>query len=200
MVGECYAVNVVVDEARQISFINFGNIEKSHAESVSFVRPFAEVPVTQRFKTVITSGAGYPLDRNYYQTVKGMVAAIDVLEPGGNLFVVSECSEGIGSPEYATCQKRLIDMGPEAFMEQILPKTKADIDEWETEMQLKVSKAGRIHLYTNCMCETDKLLTGVVAVESLADSVRRSVDTFQDKHVAVIPEGPYVIPRYTLAR
>ena len=195
MVGECFAVNVVIDEVRQISFVNFGDIEKSHREAVSFVRPFAEVPVAQRFKTVITSGAGYPLDKNYYQTVKGMVAALDILEPGGNLFIVSECSEGIGSPEYATCQRRLIDVGPEAFMEQILPKTKADIDEWETEMQLKVAKVGKIHLYSGCLCDVDKQLTGVVHVDSLAEAIQQSVNIFRDKRVAVIPEGPYVIPR-----
>jgi nickel-dependent lactate racemase len=199
MVGECFAVNVVIDEARQISFVNFGDIEKSHREAVSFVRPFAEVPVAQKFKTVITSGAGYPLDKNYYQTVKGMVAALDILEPGGNLFIVSECSEGIGSPEYATCQRRLIDVGPEAFMEQILPKTKADIDEWETEMQLKVAKVGKIHLCSGCLCDVDKQLTGVVHVDSLAEAIQQSVNEFGDKRVAVIPEGPYVIPRFSAA-
>jgi lactate racemase len=200
MVGECYAVNVVIDEMRQISFINFGDIKESHAEAVSFVRPFAEVPVAQKFKTVITSGAGYPLDKNYYQTVKGMVAALDILEQGGNLFIVSECSEGIGSPEYATCQRRLIDMGPKAFMEHILPKTKADIDEWETEMQLKVAKVGQIHLYSSCMCGADMQLTGVTPVDSLFDAVRQSVEACGDKRVAVIPEGPYVIPRCMVQR
>ena len=195
MVGECYAVNVVIDEARNISFVNFGDLEKSHREAVSFVRPFAEVPVAQKFKTVITSAAGYPLDKNYYQTVKGMVAAIDILEPGGNLFIVSECSEGIGSPEYVECQRRLIESGPEAFMKQIFSKTKAEIDEWETEMQLKVAKVGTIHLYSGCLCDNDMKLTGVTVVDSLIDAVQMSVDTFKDNHVAVIPEGPYVIPR-----
>jgi len=196
MVGECYAVNVVIDEARNVSFVNFGDLEKSHREAVSFVRPFAEVPVAQKFKTVITSAAGYPLDKNYYQTVKGMVAAIDILEPGGNLFIVSECSEGIGSPEYAECQRRLIESGPDAFMKQIFSKTKAEIDEWETEMQLKVAKVGTIHLYSGCLCGNDIKLTGVKVIDSLIDAVQMSVDALKDNRVAVIPEGPYVIPRY----
>lgn len=196
MVGECYAVNVVIDEARNVSFVNFGDLEKSHREAVSFVRPFAEVPVAQKFKTVITSAAGYPLDKNYYQTVKGMVAAIDILEPGGNLFIVSECSEGIGSPEYAECQRRLIESGPDAFMKQIFSKTKAEIDEWETEMQLKVAKVGTIHLYSGCLCGNDIMLTGVKVIDSLIDAVQMSVDALKDNRVAVIPEGPYVIPRY----
>lgn len=195
MIGRCFAVNAVIDEARKISFINFGELQESHLKAVAFVRPFAEIPVNRRFKTVVTSGAGYPLDKNYYQTVKGMVAALDVLEPGGNLFIVSECSEGIGSADYAACQKTLIDIGADAFMERILPKAQADIDEWETEMQLKVAKVGTIHLYSHCLSEADKALTGVVPVASLVDEVRRSVEASGDKGVAVIPEGPYVIPR-----
>jgi nickel-dependent lactate racemase len=199
ILGECYAVNVVIDETRNISFVNFGNLIESHREAVAFVRPFAEVPVGRKFKTLITSGAGYPLDKNYYQTVKGMVAAIDILEPRGNLFIVSECSEGIGSPEYAACQRRLINMGPEAFMANIMPKSRADIDEWETEMQIKVANVGNIHLYSGCLCDADMQLTGVSPVSSLVEAVQKSVDAFGDKGVAVIPEGPYVIPRCVAA-
>lgn len=195
MVGECCAVNVVIDERRRISFLNFGDLEKSHLEAVAFVRPFAEVIVPHRFKTVITSAAGYPLDKNYYQTVKGMVAALDVLEPGGNLFVVSECSEGIGSPEYGACQKRLVERGPDEFMREILLKRQADIDEWETEMLLKVVRVGKIYLYSGSLCAHDRGLTGVQNIESLEDSVRESIAQTGDSRVAVIPEGPYVIPR-----
>lgn len=200
MVGACYAVNVVIDEERYISFVNFGDLLKSHDEAVAFVRPYAEVPVARKFKTVITSAAGYPLDKNYYQTVKGMVAAIDILEPGGNLFIVSECSEGIGSPEYAECQRCLIDTGPEAFMANITPKARADIDEWETEMQVKVARVGNIHIYSGSLCEADKKLTGAAPVSSLIEAVQKSVEAFGDNSVAVIPEGPYVIPRCTVQR
>ena len=35
-----------------------------------------------RFSTVVTSSAGYPLDKTYYQTVKGMVTCLGILEPG----------------------------------------------------------------------------------------------------------------------
>jgi len=147
-------------------------------------------------KTVFTCAAGYPLDKNYYQSVMGMGAAIDILEPGGYRFIVSECSEGIGSPEYAECQRRLIESGPDAFMKQIFSKTKAEIDEWETEMQLKVAKVGTIHLYSGCLCGNDIKLTGVKVIDSLIDAVQMSVDALKDNRVAVIPEGPYVIPRY----
>ena len=143
MVGRCLAVNTVIDEDRRISFVNFGEIEESHLEAISFVRPYAEVLLETKFKTVVTSSAGYPLDKTYYQTVKGMVGAIDILEPGGDLIIVSACSDGIGSPEYAEAQVCLTDQGPEKFLRGIIEKKYAAIDEWQTEMQVKAMKKGQ---------------------------------------------------------
>ena len=120
MLGGALALNTVVDEARNLSFVNFGEIVASHLEAVGFVRSYAEVPVKRRFKTVVTSAAGYPLDKTYYQTVKGMVGPIDILEPGGRLIVASECSEGLGSAEFAKAQRNLIQLGSDEFLRRIL--------------------------------------------------------------------------------
>ena len=75
------------------------------------MRKRAEVAVPRRFRTVVTSSAGYPLDTTYYQTVKGMVGAIDILEPGGTIIIASECSEGLGSDEFVAAQRLLRETG-----------------------------------------------------------------------------------------
>ncbi len=196
MVGRCLAVNTVIDEDRRISFVNFGEIEESHLEAVSFVRPYAEIRLKTRFKTVVTSSGGYPLDKTYYQTVKGMVGALDILEPGGDLIIVSECSEGIGSPDYAEAQMCLTDEGPDRFLRGIIEKKYAAIDEWQTEMQVKAMKRGNIFLYSGGLTKDQQALTGVTVIESPLAAVTESVKAQGDHRVAVIPEGPYVIPLY----
>jgi nickel-dependent lactate racemase len=196
MLGRVLAVNVVIDEHRQTSFVNYGEVVESHLQAVEFIRGFAQVPVARRFKTVVTSAAGYPLDKTYYQTVKGMVAPIDILEPGGNLIVVSECSEGMGSTEYIDAQRRLLELGTEGFYQDISRKSHADIDEWQTQMQLKPMRVGGIHLYSTGLSGADRALTGVEMVDSVADTLTRCVQAAGDPHVAVIPEGPYVVPVY----
>ncbi|MBW1972214.1 MAG: nickel-dependent lactate racemase [Deltaproteobacteria bacterium] len=196
MIGKCLAINTVIDEERRLSFVNFGDIVKSHLAAVEYAREYLEIPIKKRFKTVITSSAGYPLDTTYYQTVKGMVGAMDLLLPGGNLFIVSECSEGLGSPEFVEAQRRLITLGNEKFLEEILAKKHASIDEWDTEMLLKPMRIGNIHLYTEGLSESELKLTGVNIVKSLDEAIRKSVEDANDKSVAVIPEGPYVIPFY----
>ncbi|HTO44804.1 MAG TPA: nickel-dependent lactate racemase [Burkholderiales bacterium] len=194
MLGRVLGVNVVIDEHRQLSFVNFGEVVESHLQAVEFIRGFAQVPVPRRFKTIVTSAAGYPLDKTYYQTVKGMVAPIDILESGGNLIVASECSEGMGSAEYIDAQRRLVALGADDFYRDISRKTHADIDEWQTQMQLKPMRMGGIHLYTTGLTHADRTLTGVQMVDSVADALARCVQSAGDPHVAIIPEGPYVVP------
>jgi len=71
MLGGALAINAVVDEERNLSFINFGEIVASHAEAVTFVRDYAEVSAGRRFKTVVTSAAGYPLDKDLLSDREG---------------------------------------------------------------------------------------------------------------------------------
>ena len=196
MVGRVLAANVVIDERRDLSFVNFGEVVESHLAAVAFVERYAIVAVPRRFHTVVTSAAGYPLDKTYYQTVKGMVAPLDILAPGGNLVVASECSEGMGSREYVEAQQRLVGLGPGGFLDGIKDKRFADVDEWQTQMQLKPMRAGRVHLYSDKLAEKDRPLTGVNVVPSVAAAVVQSARDGGDPHVAVIPEGPYVVPVY----
>ncbi|MBT4355186.1 MAG: DUF2088 domain-containing protein, partial [Rhodospirillaceae bacterium] len=194
MVGGALAINVVIDEHRNLSFINFGEIVSSHLEAVDFMRKYAEVTVQQRFKTVLTSCAGYPLDLTYYQTIKGMVGPIDILEKGGDLIIVSNCKEGMGSEEFISAQQRLVKMGATGFLKSILNKKYADIDEWQTEMQLKPMRIGSIYLYSEGLSEKDWAYTGVNRVTDLEACIKQSLIRHDDKRIAIIPEGPYVIP------
>ena len=196
LIGGAYAVNAVIDDHRRLSFVNFGEIVQSHLAAVAHIRGFAEVPVERRFATVLTSAAGYPLDRTYYQTVKGMVAPMDILAPGGELILVSACSEGMGSRDFVEAQKRFVAQGPEAFLAGLKVKRQASIDEWQTEMQLKPMRVGAIRLYTEGLKGEQRGLTGVSMIDDPGAAIAASVKRSGDRRVAVIPEGPYVVPQY----
>nr|WP_182866639.1 nickel-dependent lactate racemase [Rhodopirellula sp. JC639] len=192
-IGGAYALNTVIDEHRNLSMVNFGEITASHREAVSFIERYCRVAVPRPFPTVVTSAAGYPLDKTYYQTVKGMVGAMDILQPGGNLIIASQCGEGLGSNAYAAAQTTLTRLGPEGFLRSIRDKPFADIDEWQTQMQTKATQQGNVYLYSSLPPES-RALTGVMISDDLEATIRASVDASACKRVAVIPEGPYVIP------
>jgi nickel-dependent lactate racemase len=194
MLGEVYAVNTIIDEDRHLIYANFGEVIESHLAAVAFVADSARVPVGRKFSTVLTSSAGHPLDKTYYQTVKGMVTPLDIVKPGGALIVVSECCEGIGSAEFRDAQQRLLALGPDAFLRSLLAKNFADVDEWQTEMQLKSMRVARVQLYTTGLEGEDRALTGVEMIDSVERAIAEALARADDPDIAVIPEGPYVVP------
>ena len=194
MLGEVYSLSTVVDEDRRLVHVGFGEIVQSHQSVVEHVAAAVRVPVGRQFGTVLTSAAGYPLDKTYYQTVKGMVTPLDVLAPGGTLIIASECSEGFGSVEFRAAQQRLASLGADAFLETLTGKDLADVDEWQSEMQLKPMRHGRVQLFSTGLALADRALTAVHVVDDLTAAVQASMDRTGDRGVAVIPDGPYVIP------
>ncbi|MDR3376326.1 MAG: nickel-dependent lactate racemase [Ancalomicrobiaceae bacterium] len=193
-IGAVYALNTVIDEDRDLVHVTFGEVIASHLAAVDRIAASMAVAVPRRFNTIVTSSAGYPLDKTYYQTVKGMVTPMDILEPGGTLIIASECSEGFGSAEFRDAQSRMVAMGPERFLATLKAKTFAEIDEWQTEMQLKPMRMSRVQLYTTGLGEAERRITGVELVDSVEAAIAASIARHGDGAVAVIPEGPYVVP------
>ncbi len=192
--GNCYALNTVIDEDRDLVCVTFGEVIESHMAAVDFVTASTRIGMDRRYKTIVTSAAGYPLDKNYYQTVKGMVTPLDILEPGGTLIIASSCSEGFGSPEFREAQAKLVAWGPERFLATLTAKSLADIDEWQTQMQMKAMRLGRVELYTTGLDEEEQRITGVTITTNIDKSLHDAVARHDDPDVAFIPEGPYVVP------
>ncbi len=194
LAGPVLSLNTVLDDQRNLVYASFGEVVASHLAAVEFARQSCEVTVGRKFHTVLTSSAGYPLDKTYYQTVKGMVTPLDILADGGDLIIVSECSEGFGSEEFRAAQKNLVEMGPEAFLQTLTSKSLADIDEWQTEMQLKPMRVGSIKLYAPGLDAADRSHTGVEMIDDPMLAVEQSLARHGGNQLAVIPEGPYVVP------
>ena len=190
------AINTVLDEHRNLVYCTFGAIIQSHLEAVRQVRLSAQVFVHQRFDVVVTSSGGYPLDKTFYQTVKGMVTPLDVLKPGGTLIICSECSEGMGSAEFVAAQKEMIAVGPDMFLKSLTNKSLADIDEWQTEELMKSISVGKVVLFSP---QLDlQAPTGVERCFNLDDAVRDALESCgEGGEIAIIPEGPYVVPFFS---
>lgn len=191
---EIFALNTVIDDKRRLSFVNFGEIEQSHMDAVRFAHEYMTVGVPHRFNTVLSSSAGFPLDQTYYQTVKSMVTPLDILKDNATLVVASECAEGLGSESFRNSQRNLLREGPDAFMRRITRKPLADIDEWETEMQLKAQRRVGVKLFSGGLDDEDRKLTGVDMIQSIPDAISESIERTGDPNVAVIEEGPYIVP------
>jgi len=148
----------------------------------------------------LRDGSGSGDDREASELWQLAVAAIighqerGFLAPGGTLIIASACSEGFGSPEFRAAQVRLAELGPERFLATLTAKSLAEVDEWQTEMQLKPMRVGRIQLYTTGLDAEERRITGVEIISNLDAAIAESIDRHDDPAVALIPEGPYVVP------
>ena len=195
MIGGAYAINCVIDEDRKLSYINFGEIIKSHICAVDFINSYVEVKTNSTFDTIVTSSAGAPLDSTFYQTVKGIVSPLTILNKGGDLIIFSECKEGIGSNDFKKSQRRLNADGKEKFILDILKKQYADIDEWQTQKEIEALKRANIYLYTTGISKEEQNLTAVNITKEPELVIEESIKRHNNNNIAIIPEGPYVVPR-----
>ncbi len=82
-----------------------------------------------------------------------------------------------------------MELGPDAFLASIAGKRFADVDEWQTEMQLKAMRAGRVQLYTTGLDAEERRLTGVETISSLEDAIRESIARTGEEDGCRYPRG-----------
>ncbi len=199
-------VNVAFDTERRVTGVFVGGLDAAFEQAVAHVAQGCGVAVTAEADLVITSGGGYPLDTTFYQTVKGMVGALPAVRRGGTVLIASECSEGIGSPEYAEIM-RSYGGRFEQFLADIRTSSTVRRDQWEFEMQCrvlrKVGTAGLVLVTegtsvanAQALCVTDA--RAAMPTSDAETLLQRSVDRCIEQHgtgcrVAVVPDGPYVM-------
>jgi lactate racemase len=202
-VGADLLLNVAINRARQVCGVFGGDLELAHARGCEQVAKFTRAEVAAEADLVITCGGGAPLDRTFYQTVKGMVCALPALCPDGTLLQVSGCAEGIGSPAYTELMRRWGTDWRGFVADRLAHPGETLLDQWELQMQCKVLE--RLGQQRLCFA-SDGIPTGeqaglaVTPLPGPGDArarTQRFVDSFIANNprarVAVIPEGPYTL-------
>jgi nickel-dependent lactate racemase len=203
IVGCDFLVNVAITHDRRPAAIFAGHMETAHLAGCRQVAEWNTALIGGPFDLVVTSSGGYPLDKNFYQSVKGMVTALPALHEGSTMVVLSACSE-IGSPEY-TETMRQFGHDPAGFLREIAGKSEVVKDQWQYQMHCRVlSRIGRERLLLGGDGLPAEVLSGlaVTPVGGVGD-VRARVQGFVDSYcarnpgakVAVIPDGPYTMVR-----
>ena len=192
--GVDFILNVSMDEDRRVTGVFAGELDQAHRYGVSEVESMVVASVEEPVDIVVTSSAGYPLDTTFYQAVKGMVGVLDILREGGSIVIAAGCADGIGSPDFEGLLRRTTDI--DAFLDWIEQPGVFTIDQWEIEELIKALKKGRVYLYTDGLSDDDVRNCLVEPVPSVEAGIERALLRHgSDATIAVVPRGPYVIPR-----
>lgn len=189
-----FGINVTINKKHQVTNVFAGEPWESHRIGVEFGRKTAMRGVPQPFDVVVTTNAGYPLDQNLYQTVKGMSAAAQIVRPGGAIVVASECSDGI--PEHGNFRKLLKQAGnPDALLDMVNQPGFGMQDQWEAQIQALVQKKARVFLKAGYLSDQqirECMLTPISSVEDCVNELLEDMDP--NATVGVLPQGPFTIP------
>ncbi len=187
-----FIVNTVIDDHRHILEVVAGDMEQAFHQGVAFVRPLVIDTVREPVDIVVTSSAGYPLDTTFYQSVKGMVAALPIVKPGGTIIIAASLSEGIGSPEF----QRLFDENTslDRFMERITSSDYFVMDQWQLEELAKVCRKAGVTVVSDGLPAAAFRRLFVAHAPSVETAVADALAQHgPNAKIAVIPKGPYVI-------
>jgi nickel-dependent lactate racemase len=191
-VGCDFIVNVVIDHDRKILKIVAGDMEAAHLEGVAFARSCVVDTVPEPVDIVITSGAGYPLDKTWYQSIKGIVAAVDILKPGGTIILAASCDEGLGSKEFEQIAEKFDSI--DAFMEAILADEFFVVNQWQLEELAKALRKGKVKVVSDGLSPPEFQRYFVSHSPTVAEALDDALAEYgKAATIAVLPDGPYVL-------
>jgi lactate racemase len=190
-----FILDVTLTLEREISGVFAGNPVKAHAAAVRFFESTSLESLDGLFDAAITSSAGYPLDLTFYQCLKGLTATQHIVKPGGPMLLVSECAEGIGSPEYARQLREYA--GHAEFLEKIRDR-KVEIDQWQLEKMALTGLNHELLFYTPGAPAQELGNLRANAFPTLDAAVAALLDGLPSgARIALVPEGPYTFARAT---
>ena len=71
----------------------------AHRAACDLVDRMYGVPVKEKTPLVIASAGGFPKDLNFYQTIKTLSNALEVVEEDGTIILVTQSQEGFGNSD-----------------------------------------------------------------------------------------------------
>ena len=191
MARQDFMLDVSLNRERGITAVFTGEPEAAHRAGMEWVAESTMQRVGEPFDAAITTGAGFPLDLTFYQSVKGVTSAAQIVKPGGRILLFGECAEGAGAAEFS---KMLKEHRSDSDFLRAIEGVPVTIDQWQLEkLALATQKAEVFY----CVPGLPDPYMGSLWGPGFRDACQATEAFFKGlapgSHVAVIPEGPYVL-------
>ncbi|MBN1382288.1 MAG: DUF2088 domain-containing protein, partial [Deltaproteobacteria bacterium] len=189
-----FSCHVSLNEEKRITGVFAGELFATHAAGCTFVKEHAMAPVKAPFDIVITSNSGHPLDRNLYQTVKGLSAAARIAAPGGSIIMTSACQDGL--PETGGFASILEGFGSPVEARNALAERESALpDQWQVQILAQVLSEHDVFMYADGLSDDDLSRAWIKRSRSIEETLAGLMARYGPQaRIGVLPEGPQVIP------
>ena len=194
MVGVDFMVNVVVNSKdNRISKVIAGDIQEAHQQGIEFYKKYAQVEIVEPADIVITS-SGYPVDINFYQAIKAIIAAESFVKVGGIIIHLAECAAGFGTDIFS--ELMISFTSPANIIGRIKQEGyRADID--HCYLLAKILRKNEIIVVSpqECVHEIKKSLieTTTSPVDAINVALKKKGN---DATIVALPYAQRLIPKY----
>ena len=193
LAGVDFIVNVTLNRDKEITGIFSGGLEDAHRAGAAFCAKHSRIGLPAEADIVVTTGGGFPLDQDLYQTVKGMVSALPAVKHGGTIIIASACSKGIGSDHFREMLFAMED--GLSFLALLRKPGFFRVDQWEVEELVKVLRKARVSLYSEGISREEQQRCHVLPLESAEHGISEALSRYgSNATITVLPSGPYQIP------
>lgn len=195
-VGFCppdFLVNVTLNSEQRITAHFVGDYVEAHRAGCVKARAAAMVPVDAPFPVVVTSNSGFPLDQNLYQAVKGISAASRITEPGGTIFVASECADGI--PDHGNFAELMLEGRSPADVTRSIQELEETVqDQWQAQILADILSRNRVKVLSTLVDESVVSCKLETTHDLNADVTEMLQSVGAGARAAALPDGPLTIP------
>ena len=186
-----FALDVVLDGEQRVARAFAGELFAMHRAACAVVRETAMRGVARRFNVVLTTNAGFPLDQNLYQAVKGMSAASQVVAPGGTIVCAAECRDGF--PDHGSYRAELTGAeSPQALLDAIAARSETVPDQWQIQIQAGIQTRSRVVMHTSFLSDDELAAAHLEQTGDVGATVHDALGA--GGCLCVLPYGPLTIP------
>ena len=187
-----FLVDVSIDRARRLTGVFAGDIEHAHAAGMHAVERDVRVDLDAPADVVITSAGGYPLDATFYQAIKGLTGALNVVRRGGTIILAAALTEGVGSSDFQELLRGA--RGNDDFMARINAPGFFRIDQWMVQHLCQVLRKACVVVVSDGLALDVPRELQITAAATVEEALSEALPRHGTRpHVAVLPQGPYVL-------
>jgi nickel-dependent lactate racemase len=194
MTGVHFAVDVTLNRAHEITAVFAGELFAEHRTACAAAKRDAMREVGAPFDVVLTTNAGYPLDQNLYQAVKGMSAAAKVVKRGGAIVCAAECRDGL--PAHGSYGEVLASRStPQALLAMITAPGYSMPDQWQVQIQAQVQTNARVLVKSGGLSDRELRAAHFDPIADVGAAVKGELAAAgPHATLCVLPQGPQTIP------
>jgi nickel-dependent lactate racemase len=186
-----FIVNVLLNDKREITHVVAGDPVHAHERGCEIAGDIARVMLDHKVDIAIVTNSGAPLDLDLYQTCKGIDTASQITRDGGIIIAVSSCSHGVGPEAFRALHASA--GSPVEVLQDIRRREPVGV-QWQNQVLARAQLKNDIRLVSNLEEGAARAMM-VTPIRSVEGELARAFEVLgKDAEVAVIPQGPLVIP------